>query len=58
MGSLGGGMGPALKRAGYDIVIIRDISPKPVYIWIDNDRVELRDATKLWVKTLNLLCVI
>jgi len=47
-GNFGGYWGPALKRAGYDAVIIRGESEKPVYLWVDNDRVEIREAAHLW----------
>jgi aldehyde:ferredoxin oxidoreductase len=43
--NMGGHLGPELKYAGYDMVIFTGISPKPVYICIDNDTVELRDAS-------------
>ncbi len=46
----GGVFGPALKWAGYDVLIIRNISPEPVYVWIDDDRVEIRKAEHLWGK--------
>jgi len=46
--NMGGHLGPALKFAGFDLVIFSGISPKPVYICIDNDKVEIRDATKYW----------
>jgi benzoyl-CoA reductase subunit BamB len=42
---MGGFWGPELKHAGYDKVVIRGKSPTPVYLWIHNDKVELRDAT-------------
>ncbi|MGA2670882.1 MAG: aldehyde ferredoxin oxidoreductase family protein [Dehalococcoidia bacterium] len=48
--SLGGYVGYELKRAGYDGVLLRGISPKPVYLLIRQDKVELRDATHLWGK--------
>ena len=44
---MGGFFGPELKRAGYDKVIFRGKSPKPVYLWIHDDKVELRDAKLL-----------
>ena len=44
---MGGFLAPELKYAGYDKVILRGKSPKLVYIWIHNDKVELRDATHL-----------
>ncbi|MEM4487919.1 MAG: aldehyde ferredoxin oxidoreductase C-terminal domain-containing protein [Desulfurococcaceae archaeon] len=40
-----------LKSAGYDGILIRGISKDPVYLYIDDDKVELRDASKLWGKT-------
>jgi aldehyde:ferredoxin oxidoreductase len=48
----GGSFGPELKFAGYDAVIFEGRSPKPVYLWINNDKVEIRDAAKLWGKTV------
>jgi len=44
----GGFVGAELKRAGYDAVIIEGVSPKPVYLWIKDDVVELRDADHIW----------
>ena len=46
--NMGGHLGPALKSAGYDMVIFSGISPKPIYLYIDDDIVELRDASKYW----------
>jgi aldehyde:ferredoxin oxidoreductase len=43
----GGFFAPELKHAGYDRVILSNKSPKWVYIWIHNDRVEIRDAEHL-----------
>ncbi|MBI2287718.1 MAG: aldehyde ferredoxin oxidoreductase family protein [Chloroflexi bacterium] len=50
-GSGGGDFGAELKFAGYDQIIIYGRSPKPVYLWINDDHVELRDASHLWSKT-------
>lgn len=47
----GGWWGPELKRAGWDAIVIRGASPEPVYLWIHNDRVEIRSASHLWGKT-------
>lgn len=46
----GGIFGPALKFAGYDGVFFTGISEKPVYLFIDNGKAELRDASNLWGK--------
>jgi benzoyl-CoA reductase subunit BamB len=44
---MGGFLAPELKHAGYDKVIFRGKSPDLVYLWINNDQVELRDAEHL-----------
>lgn len=44
---MGGFWAPELKYAGYDKVILRGKSPSLVYLWINNDKVEIRDATHL-----------
>lgn len=46
----GGHWGPELKMAGYDHIIITGRADQPVYLWIDDDRVEIRDARHLWGK--------
>ncbi|MCZ7664908.1 MAG: aldehyde dehydrogenase [Thermoleophilia bacterium] len=43
----GGFFGPELKHAGYDKIIIRGKSSDLVYLWIHDDKVEIRDATHL-----------
>jgi aldehyde:ferredoxin oxidoreductase len=42
--------GVDFKRTGYDGIIFQGISPKPVYLVIDEDKIELRDAKHLWGK--------
>ncbi len=37
-----------MKKAGYDAIVVSGRSPKPVYIYIEDDKVEIRDATDLW----------
>jgi aldehyde:ferredoxin oxidoreductase len=49
----GGYWGPELKYAGYDGIIIEGKADKPVYIWINNDKVEFRSAEELWGKDVN-----
>ncbi len=44
---MGGFFAPELKYAGYDKLILRGKSPELVYLWINNDRVEIRDASHL-----------
>lgn len=48
--NMGGHWGAQLKFAGYDGIIIQGKSSKPVYLFIENDVVELRDASGLWQK--------
>jgi len=43
-----GYFGPALKRAGYDSVFFEGISSKPVYLYLEDGKAELRDAVDLW----------
>ncbi|MGC9522749.1 MAG: aldehyde ferredoxin oxidoreductase N-terminal domain-containing protein, partial [Anaerolineae bacterium] len=47
---MGGHWGAELKYAGYDGIIVQGRADAPVYIWIDNGRVEIRDASHLWGK--------
>ncbi len=50
--SQAGGFWPAeLKFAGFDGIVVRGISPKPVYLWINKGEAELRDASHLWGDT-------
>jgi len=47
-----GGQFPAeLKKAGWDAIIFEGQAPEPVYLWIRDDKVELRSAGHLWGKT-------
>lgn len=49
-GNFGGWWGPRLKLAGFEGVVVRGRSDGPVYLWINNDVVELRSAEHLWGK--------
>lgn len=46
----GGHWGAELKAAGYDVIIIEDKAEQPVYITIEDDKIEIKDASKLWGK--------
>ncbi|RLA89794.1 MAG: aldehyde ferredoxin oxidoreductase, partial [Deltaproteobacteria bacterium] len=48
----GGHWGAELKFAGYDHIIIKGRSEKPVYLFIDDDEIEIRDASHLWGKNI------
>lgn len=46
--SMGGHWGAELKFAGYDHLVILGGAKKPVYIWINDENVEIRDASHVW----------
>ncbi|TEU13220.1 MAG: aldehyde ferredoxin oxidoreductase [Anaerolineales bacterium] len=48
--SVGGHLGAELKYAGYDYLVISGRASHPVYLWIDDDQVEIRQAQHLWGK--------
>ena len=48
--NMGGHMASELKYAGYDAIIIEGAAQKPSYLYIDDDHVEIRDASKYWGK--------
>jgi len=47
-GNIAGFAGAELKKAGYDGIIITGKAIKPVYLWINDEKVEILDATALW----------
>ena len=47
----GGFFGPALKKAGFDMVIIEGKADNPVYLYITDKSVSIKDAGHLWGKT-------
>ncbi len=48
--NFGGYWGPEAKYAGYDHIILTGKAEKPVYVWISDDGVQIRDAGALWGK--------
>ena len=44
----GGFIGAELKAAGYDMIIFEGKSPRPVYLYIENDKVEIAPADEIW----------
>ncbi|MCB1432552.1 MAG: aldehyde ferredoxin oxidoreductase family protein [Alphaproteobacteria bacterium] len=44
----GGYFGAEMKFAGWDMIIFEGKSAKPVYLYVENDKAELRDASHLW----------
>ena len=49
----GGHFGPELKYAGYDGIIFEGRADNPVYLYVNDDVVELRDASHLWGKNVH-----
>jgi len=47
----GGYFGAEMKFAGWDMIIFEGKSPKPVYLSVEDDKAELRDAAHLWGKS-------
>ncbi len=47
---VGGYFGSELKFAGYDFIIFQGKASRPVYLWIYNDKIELRSAEHIWGK--------
>ena len=50
-GSSDSHVGVELKRAGYDNIIVEGRAHRPCYLWITDEKVEIRDASNLWGKT-------
>lgn len=50
--NVGGFWGPELKYAGFDNLIIVGKSKKPVYLYINDDNIEIRDASSIWGKDI------
>jgi len=49
-GDVGGFWGVELKHAGWDAIVVTGQAEEPVYLWIKDDQVEIRDAVHLWGK--------
>jgi len=49
--NVGGNFAPELKFAGFGNIVIKGRSEKPVFLWIKDGQIEIRDARKIWGKT-------
>lgn len=49
----GGSFSQAMRKAGWDLIAIVGKAEKPVYLFIDDEHAELRDASHLWGKTIS-----
>jgi aldehyde:ferredoxin oxidoreductase len=54
--NFGGRWGTILKYAGYDGLVVQGKAAQPVYILIDNEKVEIRNASSLWSKSTFEVC--
>jgi aldehyde:ferredoxin oxidoreductase len=46
--NMGGHFGAELKFAGYDHLVVHGVADSPVYIWIQDENVEIKDGSHLW----------
>ena len=51
VGEGGGFFGPELRRAGFDALVVTSASETPVYLWVHDGEIEIRDASHIWGKT-------
>ncbi|MCJ7617801.1 MAG: aldehyde ferredoxin oxidoreductase, partial [Desulfobacterales bacterium] len=51
--NMGGAIGPELKFAGWDTVVIKGKANKPTYIYIEDERIEFKSANDLWGKGID-----
>lgn len=50
--NMGGFFAPELAWAGFHHLVIKGKAKEPVYLWIHNGEIEIRDASNLWGKTV------
>lgn len=48
--NMGGEFSSEMRFAGYDHIVVTGMAKSPVYLWINDDEVEIRDASMLWGK--------
>jgi aldehyde:ferredoxin oxidoreductase len=46
--NMGGFFAPELRWAGFDHLVIKGKAKKPVYLWISDGKIEIRDASNVW----------
>ncbi|MCF6463492.1 aldehyde ferredoxin oxidoreductase family protein [Clostridium sp. Cult1] len=49
----GGYWGPKFKATGHDAIIFEGKADKPVYLYIEDDKIEIKDASHIWGKTVS-----
>ncbi len=51
--NMGGFFAPELRWAGFDHLVIKGKAEKPVYLWIHNGQIEIKEATNIWGKSVH-----
>jgi aldehyde:ferredoxin oxidoreductase len=51
--NMGGFFSPEMRLAGFDHLVIKGKAEKPVYLWIHNGEIEIRDASHIWGKDIS-----
>jgi aldehyde:ferredoxin oxidoreductase len=51
-GNMGGFFAPELRWAGFDHIVVKGKAAKPVYLWVHNGEIEIKDAKNLWGKSV------
>ena len=51
-GQAGGSIGPMIKRAGFDAIVVTGQSEKPCYLYVSSEEIEIRDASELSGQTV------
>jgi aldehyde:ferredoxin oxidoreductase len=51
--NMGGFFAPEMRLAGFDHLVIKGKAKKPVYLWIHNGEIEIRDASNIWGKDIS-----
>jgi aldehyde:ferredoxin oxidoreductase len=51
-GNLGGFFAPELRWAGFDHIVVKGKAEKPVYLWVHDGEIEIKDAKNLWGKSV------
>jgi len=52
MSNMGGHWGARMRMAGYAAIAVTGKADKPVYVLVDDDQIEIRDAARLWGKDI------
>jgi aldehyde:ferredoxin oxidoreductase len=51
-GNMGGFFAPELRWAGFDHILVKGKADKPVYLWVHDGEIEIKDGKNVWGKTV------